>query len=73
MGRFGLPFHLEGRTEREPTTVIQLLIQLPDAGTLHELLDAQALRQVAARTGCFLFVIEDGRVTPVAPTPTGDA
>lgn len=45
--------------------MIQLLLQLPDAATLTELLDAAPLREVAAHPGCFLFVIEDGRVTPV--------
>lgn len=45
--------------------MLHLLVQLPDADALTELLDAPTLREVAARPDCFLFVIEDGRVTPV--------
>lgn len=45
--------------------LVQLLIQLPDRETLTELLDVQALRQVARKPGCSLFVIESGRVSRV--------
>jgi len=48
--------------------VIQLLVQLPDAGTLTELLDDSPLREVASRPGCFLYVIEDGQVSAVPPS-----
>ena len=53
-------------TKEEPT-VIQLLVQLPDAGTLTELIDDSPLREVASRPGCFLYVIEDGQVSTVPP------
>lgn len=44
---------------------LQLLIQLPDEDTLRRLLDVPALREVARESGVYLFVIEDGNVTPV--------
>lgn len=45
--------------------MIQLLVQLPDADTLTELLDAKPLAQVARRTECFVFLVQDGQFTPV--------
>ena len=44
---------------------LNLVVQLPDEGALHRLLDAEALQRVAREPGVFAFVIKDGEIHPV--------
>ena len=44
---------------------LNLVVQLPDEGTLHRLLDAEGVREVAREPDVFAFVIRDGEIQPV--------
>lgn len=52
--------------------MLHLLVQVPDADTLTELLDAAPLRDVARELGCYIVAIEDGRHWAV-PLTGGDS
>lgn len=51
--------------------MIHLVVQVPDAVDLTDVLDAAPLREVARELGCYLVAIEDGQHWTVPLTAGG--